>query len=47
MPPIPKCHILPSLRALVRLEVHRLLKGISGYDSKTNLIREAIRLYLR
>jgi len=42
-----KCHILLSLRALVRLEAHRLLTGISGYAAKTNLIREAIRLYLR
>jgi len=42
-----KCHILLSLRAFVRLEAHRLLTGISGYAAKTNLIREAIRLYLR
>jgi len=42
-----KCHILLSLRALVRLEAHRLRTGISGYAAKANLIREAIRLYLR
>lgn len=42
-----KCHILLSLRAFVRLEAHRLRTGISGYAAKTDLIREAIRLYLR
>ena len=42
-----KCHISLSLRAFVRLEAHRLLTGMSGYAAKTNLIREAIRLYLR
>ena len=42
-----KCHILLSLRAFVRLEAHRLKTGISGYAAKANLIREAIRLYLR
>ena len=42
-----KCHILLSLRAFVRLEVHRLQTGISGYAAKANLIREAIRLYLQ
>ncbi len=46
-----KCHVLLSLRAFVRLEAHRLQTGISGYAAKAdvvaNLIREAIRLYLR
>lgn len=42
-----KCHILLSLRAFVRLEAHRLQTGISGYAAKADLIREAIRLYLR
>ncbi len=42
-----KCHILLSLRAFVRLEAHRLRTGISGYAAKADLIREAIRLYLR
>jgi putative transposase len=42
-----KCHIVLSLRAFVRLEAHRLQTGISGYAVKANLIREAIRLYLR
>jgi len=35
------------LRAFVRLEAHRLQTGISGYAAKANLIRGAIRLYLR
>ena len=42
-----KCHILLSLRAFVRLEAHRLRTGISGYAAKADVIREAIRLYLR
>jgi putative transposase len=42
-----KCHILLSLRAFVRLEAHRLQTGISSYAAKANVIREAIRLYLR
>lgn len=42
-----KCHILPPLRAFVCLEAHRLQTGISGYVAKANIIREAIRLYLR
>ncbi len=42
-----KCHILLSLRAFVRLEAYRLRTGISGYAAKADIIREAIRLYLR
>ena len=42
-----KCHILLSVRAFVRLEAHRLRTGISGYAAKADLIREAIRLYLK
>jgi len=42
-----RCHILLSLRAFVRLEAHRLRTGISGYAAKANIIRGAIRLYLR
>ena len=41
------CHILLSVRAFVRLEAHRLQTGISGYAAKADIIREAIRLYLR
>lgn len=41
------CHILLSLRAFVRLESHRLQTGVSGYAAKTDIIREAIRLYLQ
>ena len=42
-----KCHILLPLRAFVRLEAHRLRTGISGCAAKADIIREAIRLYLR
>jgi hypothetical protein len=42
-----KCHILLSVRAFVRLEAHRLQTGLSGYAAKADIIREAIRRYLR
>jgi hypothetical protein len=39
-------HIMLSLRAFLRLEVHRLMTAISWYETKTSLIREAVRSYL-
>lgn len=39
-------HLLYSIRAFLRLEVHRLKTGISWYEAKTSIIREAIRAYL-
>lgn len=39
-------HISFSIRAFVRLEVHRLKTGVSWYEAKTAIIRDAIRLYL-
>ena len=39
-------HISFSLRAFVRLEVHRLKTGVSWYEAKTAVIRDAIRQYL-
>lgn len=41
-----KGHILLSLRAFVRLEVHRLRTGESWYEAKASIIRDAIRSYL-
>lgn len=41
-----KCHILFSVRAFVRLEANRLRTGLSGYEAKADLIRQAIRHYL-
>ena len=40
-------HIALSMRAFVRLEVHRLQTGVSWYEAKRNIIREAVRLYLQ
>ena len=40
-------HIALSIRAFVRLEVHRLQTGVSWYEAKRNIIREAVRLYLQ
>jgi hypothetical protein len=39
-------HIMLSLRAFLRLEVHRLRTCISWYETKVSLIRGAIRSYI-
>jgi len=39
-------HILLSLRAFVRLEANRLATGISWYEAKLDIVRDAIRIYL-
>ncbi|MHA1603269.1 MAG: IS701 family transposase, partial [Candidatus Freyarchaeota archaeon] len=35
-----------ALRSFVRLEAHRLRTGLSWYEAKTGITREAIRTYL-
>jgi hypothetical protein len=40
-----RVHITCALRAFLRLEQHRLLTGVSWWEAKTSLIREAIRAY--
>ena len=40
-------HISFSIRAFVRLEVHRLRTGVSWYEAKTDLIRDSVRQYLQ
>lgn len=39
-------HIVLSLRAYLRLEVHRLREAVSFYESKLSIMRGAIRQYL-
>jgi hypothetical protein len=39
-------HIGLAIRAFVRLEAHRLRSGMSWFETKTSIIRSAIRLYL-
>ncbi len=39
-------HIGLAIRAFVRLEMHRLRTGVSWYETKTSIIRSAIRAYL-
>jgi putative transposase len=39
-------HISFSLRAFVRLEVHRLKTGVSWYEAKATIIRDAVKQYL-
>lgn len=38
-------HISLSIRAFLRLEAHRLRTGVSWYEAKTDIIREAVRQY--
>jgi hypothetical protein len=39
-------HIALAIRAFVRLEVHRAQTGISWFETKTGIIRSAMRAYL-
>jgi putative transposase len=39
-------HIELALRAFLRLEFHSFVKGISWFEAKTSLIRDAVRAYL-
>ena len=39
-------HIGMALRAFLRLEVHSYKTGISWFEAKTSIIREAVRVYL-
>lgn len=39
-------HIDLALRAFLRLEFHAFVKGISWFEAKTSIIREAVRAYL-
>jgi putative transposase len=41
-----KNHIQFALRAFLRLEAHRQRRGISWYEAKLLIIRNAIRTYL-
>ena len=40
-------HLQCALRAFLRLEVYRLRGGVSWYEAKQRIIREAVRAYLR
>jgi hypothetical protein len=39
-------HIGLAIRAFLRLEVHRIQTGISCFEAKTSIIRDAVRAYL-
>jgi len=39
-------HIGLALRAFLRLEIHCYRTGISWFEAKTSIIREAVRAYL-
>jgi len=39
-------HIQMSIRAFLRLELHRVQTAVSFYESKTAIIRDAVRAYL-
>lgn len=40
-------HLQCTLRAFLRLEAYRLRSGLSWYEAKQRIVREAIRAYLR
>ena len=42
-----RAHIMFSLRAFLRLEVERLKRGISWFEFKRRIIRDAIRGYIK
>ncbi len=39
-------HIGLAIRAFLRLESYRLSTGVSWFEAKASIVREAIRLYL-
>ena len=39
-------HIELALRAFLRIEYHCFVKGLSWFEAKTSIIREAVRAYL-
>jgi hypothetical protein len=39
-------HIHMSIRAFIRLELYRLMTGISWYEAKVRIVRDAIRSYI-
>jgi len=39
-------HLLLAIRAFLRLELYRLKTGVSWYEAKTAIVRDAIRTYL-
>jgi len=39
-------HIGWAIRAFVRLEWHRFTTGVSWFDAKMRIIRDAVRAYL-
>jgi hypothetical protein len=41
-----RAHIGCAIRAFLRLELHRLRTGISWWEAKTGIMREAVRAYL-
>jgi hypothetical protein len=41
-----RAHIGRAIRASVRFEHHRLVTGVSWWEAKTGIVREAVRAYL-
>ena len=39
-------HLAYSIRAFIRLELYRLRRGVSWYEAKLSIVRDAIRTYL-
>jgi hypothetical protein len=44
--PAQRVHIGLAIRAFVRLEYHRFATGVSWFEAKMRIIRDAVRAYL-
>jgi hypothetical protein len=44
---IQRAHIQMAIRAFLRFEVHRIKTGIPWFETKVNIIRNAVNQYIR
>ena len=44
---IQRAHILMAIRAFLRFEVRRIRIGVSWFETKMNIIRNAVNQYIR
>ena len=44
---VQRAHIMMAIRAFLRFEVYRIRTGISWFETKWNIIRNAVNQYMR
>jgi putative transposase len=44
---VQRAHIMMAIKAFIRLEIHRIRTGISWFETKYNIIRNAVNHYIR